>query len=558
MKVVIVGGVAGGMSAAARLRRLDEAADILVFERGEAVSFANCGLPYYIGGVIEDRDELLLQTPESFEARFRVKVKVRHEVVSIDKIARTVLVRDLNTGKEFFEEYDRLVLSPGAEPVRPSIPGIDHKRIFMLRNLRDTDAIKSFVTAHRPKRAVVVGAGFIGLEMAENLHHLGIGVDVVEAMPQVMNVVDPEIAAPVALHMIEKGVGVHLSQSVTRFADSDGALRLSLSSGVVLDADFVILSIGVKPESELARGAGLALGGRGGIAVNEFLQTSDPNIYAAGDAIETKNLVTTAMGLVPLAGPANKQGRMIADNIVLGNKRSFSGTIGTGIAKVFDVTVGATGASEKYLAASAIPFKIALVHVGSHAGYYPGAEMLTIKLLFSPDNGRVLGAQVVGGSGVDRRLDVLALAVHKGLSIFDLEEYEHAYAPPFSSAKDPVNVAAYVATNIMAGRLRTVGPTAFRKQGLGDAVLIDVRTAGEVARGTIPGAIFIPVDELRSRLSEVPKGKAVLVFCAVGLRAYVAARILMQSGFDDVSSLAGGYRTWKALDTITCSSFDAS
>jgi rhodanese-related sulfurtransferase len=337
---------------------------------------------------------------------------------------------------------------------------------------------------------------------------------------------------------------------VIRFEDSNGALRVKLSGGVVLDADFVILSIGVKPESDLARKAGLALGGRGGIAVNEFLQTSDPNIYAAGDAIETKNLVTDAMGLTPLAGPANKQGRMIADNIVSGNRRSFSGTIGTGIAKVFDLTVGATGASEKHLVASAIPFGVALVHVGSHAGYYPGAEMLTIKLLFSPADGRVLGAQVVGGNGSDRRLDVLALAVHKGLSVFDLEEYEHAYAPPFSSAKDPVNVAAYVATNLMAGRLRAVGPIAFRNQDFGEAVVIDVRTAGEVARGSIPGAISIPVDELRSRLGEIPKGKPVLVFCAVGLRAYLAARILMQSGFDDVSSLAGGYRTWKTLDSL--------
>jgi NADPH-dependent 2,4-dienoyl-CoA reductase/sulfur reductase-like enzyme/rhodanese-related sulfurtransferase len=547
MKIVIVGGVAAGMSAAARLRRLDEKAEIVVFERGDAVSFANCGLPYYISGVIADRDELLLQTPESFFARFNVIAKVRHEVVNIDKSARRVLVKNLNSGEEFWEHYDKLVLAPGAEPVRPLIPGIDDKRIFTLRNLADTDAIKKFVTTKKPKRAVVVGAGFIGLEMAESLHHLGIKVDIVEALPQVMNVVDPEIAAAVSAHIIEKGVGLYLSRSVTKFSATAEGLQLDLSDGKKLSADFVMLSIGVRPESALAKNAGLDIGARGEILVNEHLQTSDANIYAGGDAIGTKNLVTLSMGITPLAGPANKQGRMIADNIVHGNGRRFSGTIGTGIAKVFDIAVGGTGVSEKILVANGIKFESALVHVGSHAGYYPGAQTLTLKLIFAPSDGKIFGAQVVGFDGVDRRLDVLALAVHKGLTVYDLEEYEHAYAPPFSSAKDPVNVAAYVASNILGGRLRTVSPTIFRANGSGDAVLLDVRTEGEVKAGAIPGAMNIPVDNLRSRLAEISRNKPVIVYCGVGLRAYVATRILMQSGFDDVVSLAGGYRTWRLL-----------
>jgi NADPH-dependent 2,4-dienoyl-CoA reductase/sulfur reductase-like enzyme/rhodanese-related sulfurtransferase len=549
MKVVIVGGVAAGMSAAARLRRLDERAEITVFERGEAVSFANCGLPYYISGVIENRDELLLQTPESLYARFRIDVKIRHEVVRIDAAKSKVEVRDLVSGKVFEQTYDKLVLSPGAEPVRPPILGLsESKRFFTLRNMSDTDAIKTFVTKHKVASAVVIGAGFIGLEMVESLHHLGAKVSLVEALPQVMNVVDAEIAAPVTLALRKNGVEVHLSDSVKQVRDVENGVDLTLASGKVLKADMAILSVGVRPESTLAKMAGLRIGERGGIWVNEFLQTSDPAIYAAGDAIETKNLVTGKYGITPLAGPANKQGRLIADNIVLGNRRKFEGTIGTGIAKVFDLAVGSTGANEKLLRAEGIPFETVLIHPGSHAGYYPGAQTVTLKLLYSPVDGRILGAQAVGREGVDRRLDVLALAVHKGLTVSDLEEYEHVYAPPFSGAKDPVNLAAYVASNVMAERLKTISQSQLAEHQRSGAVLLDVRTPGEVRHGTIPGAMNVPVDELRERLGEVPKDKPLVVFCAVGLRAYVATRVLMQHGFSDVKSLSGGYYTYQQLE----------
>jgi NADPH-dependent 2,4-dienoyl-CoA reductase/sulfur reductase-like enzyme/rhodanese-related sulfurtransferase len=434
--------------------------------------------------------------------------------------------------------------------VRPPIPGLESKKVFTLRNMTDTDAIKAFVKGHKLGSAVVIGAGFIGLEMAENLHHLGAKVAVVEALPQVMNVVDPEIAATVALHMREKGVDLYLSQSVTSIREGADGLEISLSSGKVLKSEMAILSIGVKPESTLAKMAGLKLGERGGIWVNEFMQTSDAHIYAAGDAVETKNLVTGKFGITPLAGPANKQGRLVADNIVFGNTRKFEGTVGTGIAKVFDIAVGATGANEKLLRAEGIPFESVLIHPGSHAGYYPGAQTVTIKMLFSPVDGRILGAQAVGLEGVDRRLDVFALAVHKGLTVSDLEEYEHVYAPPFSGAKDPVNLAAYVASNIVAGRLKTITQTDVRNLSTEANVLIDVRTPGEVARGTIPGAINVPVDELRQRLNDIPRGKPVVVFCAVGLRAYVATRILLQSGFQDVKSVSGGYYTYRQLAAL--------
>lgn len=547
MKVVIVGGVAGGMSAAARLRRLSEQAQIVVFERGEAVSFANCGLPYYISGVIEHRDELLLQTPESLKARFNIDVRVRHEVLEIVPEEKKVRVRDLSSGNTFEETYDNLVLSPGAEPVRPPIPGLESARVFTLRNMGDTDKIKRFVSEHKSGSAVVIGAGFIGLEMAESLRHVGMKVSVVEAMPQVMNVVDPEIASTVANHMREHGVELHLSQSVTAVREHPSELEVQLSGGNNIKCDMVILSIGVKPESGLAKTAGLKLGERGGILVNEFLQTSNEFIYAAGDAVEIRNLVTGETGVVPLAGPANKQGRLIADNIVHRNSRKFRGAVGTGIAKVFDLAVGATGANEKLLRARSIPFESVIVHPGSHAGYYPGAQTVTIKLLFSPVDGRILGAQAVGLEGVDRRLDVLALAVHKGLTVADLEEYEHVYAPPFSGAKDPVNLAAYVASNILAGRLKTISQSEVRAINPQDVTLVDVRTPGEVARGTIPGSVNIPVDDMRQQLSRIPRDKPVVVFCAVGLRAYVAARILMQSGFADVKSVSGGYYTYRQM-----------
>ncbi|MBN1837340.1 MAG: FAD-dependent oxidoreductase [Spirochaetales bacterium] len=544
-KILIVGGVAGGASTAARLRRMDEHAEIVLFERGRYISYANCGLPYYIGGVIAERDRLFVQTPESFSARFRIDVRVLSEVTRLDLEARRVEVRNLETGESYTESYDKLVLSPGAEPVKPPIPGIDQAGIFTVRSVPDIDRIMEYIEAHRPRRALVVGAGFIGLEMAENLHHRGIFVTIVEMAEQVMTPLDFEMAAEVHQHLRTKKVEFYLKEAVASFGTENGHIVARLSSGRALPVDLVILGIGVRPDVALAREAGLKIGERGGIAVDEFMRCSDPNVYALGDAIEFPNPLIGRSMTTYLAGPANKQGRIVADNIVRGNVRKYQGSISTAIAKVFDLTVAATGVSEKTLKSAGIPYLSSITHSASHAGYYPGALATTLKIVFAPEDGKLYGAQIVGYAGVDKRIDVIASVLKAGGTIYNLEEIEHAYAPPFSSAKDPVNIAGFVAENILQGLVKTVQWSDLNDQDPARAMLLDVREPEEYALGRIGEAVNIPLDTLRGRLGELPRDKSIIVYCAAGLRAYVGCRILMQNGFKEVYNLSGGYKTYE-------------
>jgi len=540
-RILIVGGVAGGASAAARLRRLDETAEIIMFERSDYISFANCGLPYHIGGTIKNRDDLLLQTPQSFNKRFNVDVRVQSEVVKINRNGRTIDIIELPTGRKYTEKYDRLILSPGAEPVRPAIDGIESDRVFTLRNIGDMDRIAEFINANKPKKALVVGAGYIGLEMAENLRERGLSVEVVEMLDQVMAAMDKEMAYFLHEHLKEQGVELHLGDSVSSLHQTGSSLKVVLKSGTKLACDFAMLTVGVRPEVKLAREAGLETGSCGGIKVNEHLQTSDPDIYAIGDAVEVQDFVLGNPVLIPLAGPANKQGRMAADNIC-GRNRSYNGTQGSAVLKVFDLTAAMTGASEKTLAKKKIEYEKLYIHPASHADYYPGAEMMHIKLLFGKPEGKILGAQIVGGDGVDKRIDVLAVAIRAGMTVFDLQELELAYAPPYGSGKDPVNIAGFAAANILDD---TVKVRHFADLGKEDFVL-DVRTPGEFARGGIPDAKNIPVNDLRSRLDELPKERAINVYCYVGLRSYIACRILQQNGFD-ARNMPGGYLTYRTV-----------
>ncbi|RIK65188.1 MAG: pyridine nucleotide-disulfide oxidoreductase [Planctomycetota bacterium] len=535
-RLVIIGGVAGGATAAARARRLSEAAEIIVLERGPYVSFANCGLPYHIGGEIADRAKLLLQTPESLKARHNLDVRVRSEVASIDRAARRVTVRNVESGAVYELPYDKLIISTGAAPIRPPLPGIDHPRIFTLRNVPDMDRIRAAAEAARS--AIVIGGGFIGLEVAENLRRRGMAVHLVEMLDQVMPPLDREMAGTIAGQLVLHGVELHLSDAVESFADSKGAVAAKLKSGATLTADFAVLSIGVRPESKLAQEAGLAIGERGGIAVNEHMQTSDPHIYAVGDAVVTKDYVTGADTLIPLAGPANRQGRIAADNI-FGKASTYRGSQGTSIVRVFDLVVAMTGASEKVLKRAGKAYEKVYLHPAHHVGYFPGAEQMSIKLLFAPDSGRVLGAQIVGGVGVDKRIDVIATAIQARMSVFDLEEMELAYAPQFGAAKDPVNMAGFVAANVVRGDARVAHADA-----LPDGVLLDVRTPAENAAGAIPGSILIPIDELRARHTELPRGRPIIAYCAVGLRGYTASRMLSELGYD-VRNISGGYRTYR-------------
>lgn len=543
MNYLIIGGVAGGATVAARLRRMDEKANIILFERGKYVSYANCGLPYYIGDTINNREKLFVQTAKGFTDRFRIDIRTEQEVTAIRPDKKEVEIKNLSTGETYTETYDKLVLSPGAEPLRPSIEGIGSKKIFTLRNVPDTDTIKNYVNTENPKRAIVVGGGFIGLEMAENLHDLGIQVDVVEMANQVMAPLDFSMAAIVHRQLTDKGVGLHLEDGVSRFEEKDGGVTVHLRSGKQIATDMVLLSIGVRPETKLAKDAGLAIGERGGITVNDYMQTSDANIYALGDAVEVRHLVTGQPALIPLAGPANKQGRIVADNIVFGNKEKYPGSIGTSIAKVFDLTVAAAGANAKLLQRNNIPYISSYTHGASHAGYYPGAVPLSIKILFAPENGKLLGAQIVGFNGVDKRIEMLAQVIQRGGTVHDLAELEHAYAPPYSSAKDPVNIAGFVAENILNKKSRIIQWRELAELPA-DTIRIDVRTHDEYKLGTIPGFINIPVDELREHLDELPKEKPIVVTCAVGLRGYLAYRILVQNGFKHVRNLSGGYKTW--------------
>lgn len=543
MKYLIVGGVAGGASTAARLRRLDENAEIIMFERGEYISYANCGLPYYIGELIYEREKLFVQTSESFAARFNIEARVRSEVERVDTGKKVITVRDLASGRVYEEAYDKLVLSPGAAPVRPPLEGIDTEGIFTLRNVNDTDRVKEYIEDHDVKRALIVGAGFIGLEMAENLHEYGIKVSVVEMADQVMTPVDYEIASLVHQHFKSKGVGLHLQEAVTAFRPVEGGIDVVLRSGLVTRVDMVLLSIGVRPDVKLAREAGLEIGETGGIKVNEYMQTSHPDVYAVGDAVEFPNPVSGRPALAFLAGPANKQGRICADNVACGNHQKYKGSINTAIAKVFDLTVGAAGLSAKMLDRLQIPYREAIVHGASHAGYYPGAVMMDIKINFSPEDGRLLGAQAVGGDGVDKRLEMMSAVIRGGGTIYDLMELEQAYAPPYSSAKDPVNMAGFVADNMLSGKVKVMSWRELRATDRSGVMLVDVRSAEEFAMGSIEGAVNIPLDGSRAEFRNLPKDRTIVVFCAIGLRGYIAARVLMQLGYE-VVNLNGGYRTY--------------
>ena len=543
-KYIIVGGVAGGATAAARIRRLTEHAQIILCEKGEHISYANCGLPYYIGGVITDRNRLFVQTPEAFGRRFNIDVRTNSEVVAIDPAKKEVTVRTAD-GRQYTESYTKLLLSPGASPVRPPLPGIDSEGIFTLRNVADTDRIKAYMQQHAVRHAVIVGGGFIGLEMAENLHHAGAKVAVVEMAPQVMGPIDFSMAAAVHQHLQQKGVRLFLEQAVERFSRRDGRVIVHLKSGIELQADMVLLSIGVRPDTALAQQAGLRIGEARGIFVNEYLQTSDPDIYAVGDAIEFPHPLTGQPWLNYLAGPANRQARIVADNMVLGNTTAYEGSIGTSIAKVFDLTVASTGLAAKRLKQLNIPYLSATIHNGSHAGYYPGALQMSIKITFSPTDGKLLGAQIVGFDGVDKRIDQYALAIKRGATVHDLTRLEHAYAPPFSSAKDPVAISGYVAANILSGKMTPLYWRELRDADLSKVSLVDVRTPDEFAVGTIPGAVSIPLDDLRQRLAELPTDRPIYLFCGVGLRGYLASNILKDNGFKDVRNLIGGIKTYK-------------
>lgn len=544
MKYIIIGGVAGGATAAARLRRVDEKSDILLLEKGKYISYANCGLPYYIGGVIDEREKLLVQTPASFGQRFRVDVRVENEVIAIHPQNKTITVRTVDGG-EYEETYDKLLLSPGATPVRPPLGGIDSEGIFTLRNVEDTDRIKSYLTEHAVKRAVVVGAGFIGLEMAENLHHAGVSVSVVEMGNQVMAPIDFSMAAPVHQHLVQKGVSLYLEEGVTHFQRTEQGITVFLKSGKTIPADMVLLSIGVRPATALAKDAGLKIGEAGGIWVNEYLETSEKDIYAVGDAIEYPHPLTGKPWLNYLANPANRQGRIVADNMVFGNKVSYEGAIGTSIAKVFDMTVASTGLAAKRLKQWEMEYQSSVTHSASHAGYYPDALPLTLKLTFHPVTGKLYGAQCIGYEGVDKRIDQIAGLIKRGGTVYDLMETEHTYAPPFSSAKDPIAIAGYVASNIISGAMPIITWRELVQQK-NEVMLIDTRTPEEFSFGSIPGAINIPLDDLRDRMSEVPTSKPVVLFCAVGLRGYLAQRILMGNGYRNVRNLSGGYKLYSA------------
>lgn len=548
MKYIIVGAVAGGASTAARLRRLDEHAEIVIFEKGEYISYANCGLPYYIGDVIKDRNQLFVQTAASFNLRFNIDVRVTTEVIAIDRLNKTITAKNQITGKIYTEAYDKLVLSPGAEPLRPPLPGILKEGIFSLRNVNDTDYIKQYITAKQAKKAVVIGGGFIGLEMAENLHQLGIAVTIIEMGNQILAPVDFPIAAIVQQHIRSKGVDLLLNNAVAGFDKVGDRLQVQLKSGLTLDADIVILSIGVKPDTKLAINAGLEIGNAKGIKVNEYLQTSDPDIYAVGDVIEFVNPITHRAMVTYLAGPANKQGRICANNIVLGNVKKYNGSINTAIVQVFDMTVGTAGVVSKHLLAAGIKHIVSTTSSGSHAGYYPGVQKMTIQVAFEPDSGRLLGAQVAGYDGADKRLDILASFIKNNGTIDDLVEFEHAYAPPYSSAKDPVNMAGFVAENILQHRLNVFYWNELEMINPGD-LLLDVSTAEEFKGGNIDNAVNIPLDELRDRLNEICVERQIYIYCEAGLRGYMAQQILRQNGYKHVRNLSGGYRLW--LNCIT-------
>lgn len=554
MKVLIIGGVAGGATAAARLRRLDESAEIIVLERGGFVSYANCGLPYYIGGVIQEKEKLTLQTPESFWKRFRIEVRVQNEAVAIDPKNKMVTVRRLKDGSEYTETYDKLILSPGAKAMRPNFPGIDNNHIFTLRTVEDTYRIREYIDKNHPQTATVVGGGFIGLEMAENLMEQGIDTALIQRENQVMLPLDYDMACGIHAYLRKKGLHLYVEQTVEGFKQEDEKVVTLLKEGNSLSSDFVILAIGVTPETHLAKQAGLSLGIRDSILVDEHMLTSDPDIYAVGDAVQVKNFVSGENSLIALAGPANKQGRIAADNIA-GRKSEFHGSQGSSVIKLFDMTVASTGLNETLAENAGISYDKSVTFSASHATYYPGAQNMTIKTLFEPESGRILGAQIVGFEGVDKRIDVLATAIRAKMTASDLEELDLSYAPPYSSAKDPVNMAGFTIENLRTGIVRHHHWKDLENLPQdGSIVLLDVRTKQEYAFGAIPGSINIPLDELRENIDKLDPEKKIYVNCYSGLRSYIACRILTGKGFW-CSNLSGGYRFYeqvmqdKAYDT---------
>lgn len=551
MKVVIIGGVAGGATAAARIRRLDEQAEIVVFERSGYISYANCGLPYYIGDVITDPEDLTLQTPESFYTRFRIDMKVRHEVTSIHPDRKTVSVKNMETGAEFEEEYDKLILSPGAKPTQPRIPGVGIDKLFTLRTVEDTLRIKEYINGNRPKSAVLAGGGFIGLELAENLREIGMDVTIVQRPKQLMNPFDSDMASFIHGTVRRHGIKLALGHTVEGFEEKDGGVDVLLKGEAPLHADMVVLAIGVTPDTRLAKDAGLALGIKDSILVNDRMETSIPDIYAVGDAVQVKHYVTGEDALISLAGPANKQGRIAADNICGGDSR-YPGSQGSSVIKVFELTAAVTGVNETNARKAGLNVDTVILSPMSHAGYYPGGRVMTMKVVFERETYRLLGAQIVGYEGVDKRIDVLATAIHAGLNATQLKDLDLAYAPPYSSAKDPVNMAGFMIENIAEGRLKQWHLKDVGKLPKdGSATLLDVRTVREYADGHIESFQNIPVDELRERIHEIAPGKPVYVICQSGLRSYIAARILEGNGFETYN-FSGGFRYYDAVTNDRC------
>jgi NADPH-dependent 2,4-dienoyl-CoA reductase/sulfur reductase-like enzyme/rhodanese-related sulfurtransferase len=548
-RVVIVGGVAGGANVAARLRRLNEKVEIVMFERGAYVSFANCGLPYHIGGEIIDRKKLLVHTPESLLKRFNINVRINSEVLSIDRQNKFVTVKDRLSNTEFKEYFDLLVLSPGAMPIRPAIKGIDLPGIFSLRDIQDMDAIIESLSSSVPKNILVVGGGFIGLEMIEQLHHrftsANVKISLVESNPHVLSPLDSEMVSQIEEELVKKGINLYLNDPVTGFETLENGLAALTKSGKIIEADFILFNVGVRPETSLAVDAGLEIGARGGIKVDSQLKTSDPNIFALGDCIETKHLVTGEYGIIPLAGPANRQGRIVAD-VISGIDSHYKGTLGTAILRVFSSTAAVTGASEKTLKRLGIDARSIFLHPSSHASYYPGASTMSLKLIYCPHTRKILGAQAVGADGVDKRIDAIATAIYAELTIDDLTELELCYAPQFSSAKDPVNLAGMVAQNVEQNLVQIIHPKDLAAESE-SSLLLDVRDIKEREKGFIPSSKHIPLNELRGRLSELPLDKPLIVYCQSGQRSYNACRILIQNGFQ-CKNLTGAYRTWSAIN----------
>jgi len=554
MKIVIVGGVAGGASTAARARRLDESAEIVVLEKDRYVSYANCGLPYHIGGVIKDRQKLLVQTPERLKQSLNLEVRIGHEVTAIDRANKTVTVKELDSGNTYHEPYEKLVLSLGASPIRPPLPGIEHPHVHVLRNIPDMDAILATLGG-QAERAIVVGGGYIGVEVAENLIHRGLKVDLVEMMDQIMATLDPEMARDLQYHLEDHGVNLHLKTAAKSFEDVNGRIQTLLSDGQEITADLVIMAVGVRPNTALAKACGLPIGPRGGLQTDKHMCTVDPDIYAVGDMVETENLITGEAMLAALAGPANRQGRIAADNI-LGHGSRYQDTQGTAIVKVFDMVGGGTGASERSLQRASIPYRKIYLHPSSHASYYPEASTLHLKVLFSPEGGKLLGAQAVGFDGVDKRIDVLATAIRAGMTVFDLEHLELSYAPPFGSAKDPVNMAGFLGANLLRGDHHFWYPDEYpEKTNLG--TIIDVRTPKEYGEWHIPDAVNIPLNAIRDRLDEIPADRPLFVYCRVGFRGYLAYRILVQKGFEHTFNLAGGALTFSSFNRTAYSTGQA-